>query len=409
MREERESRRRSEADNRAAQEQGARIDADNRAAQEKEARGKSEERAEAESAKRVRAERAKIAADARADREKQARVVAEEMVRKETARRLIEGTARLEAEREAYRERSAREDLERELGSQQIEAKLAMLRQLAETQPVVKAILNGKLTFYFEPVPYYAAEGVDRAVDDIETSLSSWNSYGATLTRVYNKASADITVSWVRDYGSHTLGEALHGTHIKVGLGSNNCLGKWMAFDTNIVKKVLWHELGHSMGYEHSRDPANVMYSTTATRHEVEHEYSDVIAGGWYHTLPLCGSGKYTYSFEAEGASQRFEIRMLPPEVDPDEFSGDSGRSYNRCGGANLRRFSSSCNVSLGSVVYLANNSYTEAVRVTGLVVAEDLRSWPDMVWDPDAFSYNRVMLAGFRKLLHDYRGSLAP
>ena len=80
-------------------------------------------------------------------------------MRKETARRLIEGTARLEAEREAYRERSAREDLERELGSQEIEAKLAMLRQLAETQPVVKAILNGKLTFYFEPVPYYAAEG----------------------------------------------------------------------------------------------------------------------------------------------------------------------------------------------------------------------------------------------------------
>ena len=315
-----------------------------------------------------------------------------------------EQIARIEAEQKATSERLAKEEQQREAALQRqrgdLEEKTRVL-QLAKTHPLIKATISGELRFYIEPLPSYAATGVSSAVEAAARDFSSWTPYGASLRRVYIRNDADLTVSWVRDFGSHTIGEAIFRAHVKVGLGSNNCVGNWSAFDAATVKKILWHELGHSMGYGHSSDPNNVMYSETITRFEVDHEVSEVISGGWYYTIPLCGAGTYSYSFETDDPSTGFDLFVLPPGEDPANISLGSGSVYVDCGKEGMIRFSSSCTVASGARIYIGNTSYQNAIRLTGEIIDRSSPRWPDMTWDQNAFQYDSIQMMKYWELFH--------
>ena len=174
-----------------------------------------------------------------------------------------ERLARQTAELQLRSEQMLREDAEDalraglEAASETIEneranAERELALELARTNTTVKAIATGELNFYIEPLPWYAADGVEDAVDDIVDLLEGWGPHGAHLSRTTEKADADIYVRWIRDYGGHTLGQAIHQSVIHVGLGSTNCNDEWQAFDADTVKKILWHEFGHAFGYGHS-------------------------------------------------------------------------------------------------------------------------------------------------------------
>jgi hypothetical protein len=392
----------------AERERKARIEADGRTILAEQARSQADEKAASALAKRDEADNARTAAEKDAELQKQAQVRAEEVARRESAKRVEAEAARKNVERKLAKERSDRIALTQIMASQQILNELENLVDLASTHPMISAMVNGELSFYFEPLPDYAAPGVDEAITDIEESLASWSPYGATMIQVHTERKADVVVSWVRDYGDHTLGQAIYRTHIKVGLGTNNCLGDWMAFDAATVKKILWHELGHSMGYGHSQSRMNVMYPTTETRFHVDSDLSEVIAGGWYWTIPICGEGRFSYTFETEDPSAGFDIAVLPPDVDPHKFSGERGRLYSGCGRDRVRRYSNSCNVAAGSIIYVNNRSFTKAIRLTGQVISANIPPWPDMDWDDEAFRYDPGDLKRYQFLISNY-GNLLP
>ena len=192
---------------------------------------------------------ARLAAEQVAEQEEQARKIAEEKARNEAARRAEAEAARKQAEQKAALEQSLRQEEERARAAAEVRAeserlakeqqqretqflwqraeqeKKARILELAKTHPLIKAIVSGELNLYIDPLPSYAAAGVSSAVEDTASDFSSWSPYGASVRRVYNSNDADLTISWVRDYGSHTIGQAIYRAHIKVGLGSNNCVG----------------------------------------------------------------------------------------------------------------------------------------------------------------------------------------
>lgn len=356
-------------------------------------------------------EQARLAAEAKANEEARkraaeetARKVAEAKATEEALMRAKEEEARQAAEQEAERQRMANEQQQRATEFQRHRAEQeekAKVLELAQTHPLIKAIVAGELKFYIEPLPTYASVGVASAVEEVASSFASWTSYGATIRRVYSANNADLTISWIRDYGSHTIGESIYRAHVKVGLGSNNCVGEWRAFDSNTVKKVLWHELGHSMGYGHSSDPNNVMYFQTATRFEIENEISEIIAGGWYLTFPLCGTGTYSYSFETEDPNTGFDLFILPPSEDPQSISRGGGSVYVGCGEEGMHRFLGSCIVSHGASIYIANTSCSRAIRLSGKVESLEDQPWPDMTWDEEAYHYDGDELESYWELFH--------
>ena len=347
-------------------------------------------RANLEEAAKVQAEADALTQTERADSEQAAKIQAQIGALAQQQRADLEEAAKIQAQIDALAQQQ-RADLEEK----------ARIQELAVTNPMIQGIVAGELKFYFEPLPIYAGFDVSSAVENISSSLLSWSPYGTTTRRVFNANDADLTVSWLKDYGSHTIGESIFKSHIKVGLGRENCRGDWQAFDASTVEKVLWHEIGHSMGYGHSNDPNNVMYWQTETKFDVEQVIADIVSPRWYFIYKLCGEGNYWYSFESDDSYKGFDLYVLPPGTDPSLISIGEGFIYTGCGEANTVAYTGTCTVLAGAVIYIENYSLSDAVRLDGVIILLNEPSRPVMDWDQAAFEYDDAQLNTYWNLFH--------
>ena len=348
------------------------------------------ERADLERGKKFLAQIEATSQRARANLEEAAKVQAEADALTQTERADSEQAAKIQAQIDALAQQQ-RADLEEK----------ARIQELAVTNPMIQGIVSGELKFYFEPLPIYAGIDVSSAVENISSSLLSWSPYGTTTRRVFNANDADLYISWVKDYGSHTIGQSIFKSHIKVGLGRENCRGDWQAFDAGTVEKVLWHEIGHSMGYGHSSDPNNVMYWQVETRFDVEQYIADIVSPGWYFTYELCRGGNHWYSFESDDSDTGFDLYVLPPGTDASQISMGGGLIYTGCGEANTVAYTGTCNVPAGALIYIENRSLSDAVRLDGVIVLLNELPRPVMDWDQTAFEYDDAQLNTYWNLFH--------
>ena len=91
---------------------------------------------------------------------------------------------------------------------------------------------------------------------------------GKKATVVFNtvdiRSEANVWITWiVRDIGEGVLGHANLGKGVvEVVIGGYGCDGSFQLFDTDTVKQIMTHELGHSLGFAHSNNPDKIMYPT---------------------------------------------------------------------------------------------------------------------------------------------------
>ena len=111
-------------------------------------------------------------------------------------------------------------------------------------------------------------------VSTLENSFSFWEKYEFNTSddkkAVVNfdvtnlKGKANVWVTWVvRNLGEGVLGHANLGKGVvEVAIGSYGCDGSFQLFDVDTVEYIMTHELGHSIGLNHSTNPDNVMRPT---------------------------------------------------------------------------------------------------------------------------------------------------
>ncbi|AFS82940.1 matrixin family metalloprotease [Candidatus Nitrosopumilus sediminis] len=110
-------------------------------------------------------------------------------------------------------------------------------------------------------------------ISTLEDSFRFWEPIGVPLENkktiakfevTNQKQEANVWVTWVvRDIGDGVLGHAHLGKGVvEVALGDYNCDGRFQLYDVNSVATIMTHELGHSLGWKHSNDENNIMYSS---------------------------------------------------------------------------------------------------------------------------------------------------
>jgi len=136
------------------------------------------------------------------------------------------------------------------------------------------AIVNGTYVIQYKIFVNEQPSGLP--LDHVSTfnnSLKFWQQQGfsvneqpAVVEFSYTnlKSEANVWVTWVvRDLGEGVLGHAHLGKGVvEVALGDYECDGSFQLYDVESVEKIMTHELGHSVGLQHSSDQSNIMYPT---------------------------------------------------------------------------------------------------------------------------------------------------
>ena len=277
---------------------------------------------------------------------------------------------------------------------------------LARTNPYLNGIITGTINIHVQPVPSYADPRVSEDVDSILKSIDGtvFGSY-ITLRVVSNANDADIKINWVKDFGSEKLGHAVFKSFVEVGLGEDNCQGDWQAFDTLTVTKIFWHELGHSIGYNHSTKSDNIMYPTIPTQFVTDVDTTFVLDEGYYKTITFCKSGSMNYNLSSDNQNNGFYAYVLPSTTDPTQFLNNVGEYYPSCSTEDpMVSFGSTCNVVIGDKLMVYNKDdylQTSAIQINLKIVDMNTMSDVDFDWDSDAFQYDSEWIAQIYDLFH--------
>jgi len=312
---------------------------------------------------------------------------------------------------EAYRQEQLRkqQEYEAEMQETQLRADLEekerqRIVEEARTNPVIDGLIDGTLYYYIEQIPsYYKVPGIHDGVESIASSLER-DFYGVEIRRTYNSGSADLVISWVKDFGSSKLGHAIFKKYVEVELGSDNCWGEWQAYDVRTVKKVMWHEIGHSLGYSHSNDPNNIMYYSTSPQYYQDVTHTFALEGGYSHWFSFCNTGAISFHAKSSKSTDGFNVWAIPPD-DPRGFSNNGGATYvstdgQSCGKNNMVSITRYCSVGSGAYLHFKNKEF-HTIYITFEMYDRNPSHWPEMTWDQDAFHYDVAYLNKVYNMFH--------
>ena len=131
--------------------------------------------------------------------------------------------------------------------------------------------------YVIEYVVYINEQPLGLPIDHVTTLVNSFDYWEkrefvasdgkkaiAKFSVTNKKAEANVWVTWVvRNIGEGVLGHANLGKGVvEVAIGGYGCDGSFQLFGTDTVEYVMTHELGHSLGFNHSNNSKNIMYHT---------------------------------------------------------------------------------------------------------------------------------------------------
>jgi len=284
----------------------------------------------------------------------------------------------------------------------------AQIEEMARTNPLVAGLIDGKLKYYVEPVPDYASSDTELGIKIFTEFFEDRNFFttGAKFKRVYDRNDAALEVSWIKNYGSHVVGESIFKSVIKVGLGSDNCYGQWQPFTARTVMIIFMHEMGHSMGFGHSDNPDNMMYYKTDTIFVTDYDETLVLDEGEYYTLPFCHGGTTSYQVLSYDKLNGFYVYVLPPETDSTNFIDYGiGKPLPDCSTEKLwTAYTNTCDIPDGAKLVIYNpiglNNF-DVIRVDVKIVNVNEIKFPDSMWDMSVFEYDQTWLNQIWNMYH--------
>jgi len=300
------------------------------------------------------------------------------------------------------KERQRQEETKYLIEQQNLQAEKHEVIKQAQYWAIINGLIKGELTYYFSPLPTYASSDVRSQIERMATSMDGLEIKGVKLIRVYD-GSPDFTINWARDYQEEVIGRMI-GDHLLIGLGKTGCDDVWKPFDGNTVYKITLHELGHAMGYSHSKDPGNIMYYKIETDFSIDYDLTINLKDGYSKIIPFCdGKGKYYYELKSDSKYTGFNVYAAPITTTPQDIVDGTGRVYADCFGKGYTSFSATCEVGSGAYLLIQNPSDTFVTSMNIHVKIIDLTdpSPQRMIWDESSQFFSSEYYDYIRELFH--------
>lgn len=264
-----------------------------------------------------------------------------------------------------------------------------------EKNPVLRAIEQGEVKFYIKDVPRDNTENVQGAINEVKKLLQSQSNSKVRFTVVNELSNSNVMVSWIKDFGEHRIGTALP-QHLNIGYGFSDCFGEWQSFDKETITRIIMHEIGHSLGFDHSTDKNNVMYEKgTGMRYDYP----------WYHdgytdfkfedsdgtVLDLC-KGEYLIEIEIENDKLADISVYSHTAVGTFEFKGETYPEFNICEEYGVTSYKRTCSVeksgTLNMFFGIINDDESEFRDYSVKVERLDKLPEINMNWDENSYRY---------------------
>jgi hypothetical protein len=250
------------------------------------------------------------------------------------------------------------------------------------------------LYYYVDPIPnwYYSDYGntnIKMYELAVKVAFLGWSHENSNLKfiEVTSQERADIIISWVKEFGTGIGGHAIYQRFIEVELGTDALHETWQPYSVVYVGYILTHEIGHTLGVEHTyADPTNVMYPTAPNQSFGFVEIKKQSLSGWGYFFPFYPSTNnvnFSWRVESDDRNHGFDVYVVPSRDALDKRADDKSFSYysdDGCFAKNMLAVGGECkNVGKSSGLLVLMGSETTDPRVSYITV----KFHDDIIFDP--------------------------
>ena len=212
---------------------------------------------------------------------------------------------------------------------------------------------------------------VDKAIQKISKE-NPWLSF-----REVSYEDSEIDISWIKEYGAGTLGEA-HSTIglVHIEMGDSQC-GYWLPHSEDMLADTIAHELLHGVGFEHVNNPKSIMYyEATDAVYAFDANFSDTIGENIYQFIPFCSiknTTDYFVNVSSDEYNENFDVFFVKSESDADKYaSGDYFYKYPGCYEEDTNQFSKTCkNVSGSGGIVIGTDYISDGIADLYVYISE--------------------------------------
>ncbi len=182
---------------------------------------------------------------------------------------------------------------------------------------------NPKLDKYFLYV-----ESIPASATNIENTVLSavkfWESHVDVKFEIVDSINdANLILKFVQELPGIYEGFVFNGKLVKIGLGNSNCHGNWHPFDEQTITLLVTHELGHVMGFKHSQDKNNIMYTIIGYAKYSQIKKSYTLSPGeslFIQGCTLRPETSYHYEIFTDDSGKKIDYFFIPSKSEYQNF-----------------------------------------------------------------------------------------
>ena len=183
-----------------------------------------------------------------------------------------------------------------------------------------------KYSIYVEPIP----KGLSDVSGEVNNAIKFWKDAANVSFNLVDTQDMDtVIISWEKTLPNNYDGYTTNQKQVEVALGSYGCDKNWRAYDSESVRNILIHELGHILNLGHATDKSNIMYPMIYSAKFTPIDTTitiDTKDSAFIKTCSFSADPAYKYVVKAQDTTKKFDLFFVPSDAEKQRF--DEGKQF---------------------------------------------------------------------------------